>query len=83
MSNLRKKFLCVAAASATVLVLIQSPSAQNAGTAGKGKDVSTPAVSAAADQKASVAMSNQPTSAPTAADRKAAAAMGDPANQAK
>jgi hypothetical protein len=74
MRVLRKKFLFVAAASVTVLTFIQSPSAQNSGTAGKGKDV--PAVSAAADKKAADAMSNQPTSGSTEADRKADAAMG-------
>jgi hypothetical protein len=80
MSNLRKKFLCLTAASVTVLALIQSPSAQNAGTVDKGKGV-PPAVSAAADRKASDAMSNAPTSAPTDVDRKASAAMEDAANQ--
>jgi hypothetical protein len=61
------------------LAFIQSPSAQNSGTAGKGNDV--PAVSAAADKKAADAMSNQSTSGPTEADRKADAAMraSDPA----
>jgi len=81
MSVLRKGFLFVAAASVTVLALTQSPSAQDSGTAGKGKDV--PAVSAAADKKASDAMLNQPTSAPTDADKKAAAAMRDAGNPAK
>ena len=81
MSVLRKKFLFVAAASVTVLAFIQSPSAQNSETAGKGKDV--PAVSAAADKKAVDAMSNQTTSAPTDADRKAAATMGAPPDPAK
>ena len=76
MSVLRKRFLFVAAASIMVLALTQSPSAQDSGTAGKGKDV--PAVSAAADKKAADAMSNQPTSGSTEADRKAAAAMGTP-----
>ena len=83
MRNLRTKFLCVAAVSATVLALIQSPSAQNSGTAGTGKNLPPPAASAASDQKAADAMSNQPSSAPTDADRKAAASMGDPANQTK
>jgi hypothetical protein len=74
MRVLRKKFLFVAAASVTVLAFIQSPSAQNSETAGKGKDV--PAVSAAADKKAADAMSAQPTSGSTEADRKADATMG-------
>jgi hypothetical protein len=84
MSALRKGFLFVAAASVTVSVLIQSPSAQNSGTAGSGKNVPPPAVSAAADQKAADAMSNPPTStsALTDADRKAAAAMRDAGNPA-
>jgi hypothetical protein len=75
MSELCKKFLCVAVASVAVLAFIQSPSAQNSGTVGTRKAVSTPAASAAADKKASDAMSNRPASAPTDADRKAAAAM--------
>ena len=78
MSVLRKRFLFVTAAFVTVLALIQSPSAQNSGTAGTGKNLPPPAVSAAADKKAVDAMSNQPTSAPTDADRKAAATMGTP-----
>jgi hypothetical protein len=74
MRALCKKFIFVAAAAVTVLAFIQSPSAQNSGTAGKGKDV--PAVSAAADQKAADAMSTPPTSGSTEADRKADTAMG-------
>lgn len=83
MNLLRKRVLGVAAASVTVLALVQSPSAQNSGTAGKGKDAPPPAASAAADQKAFDAMSNQPTATPSDADRKAAATMGDPTSQAK
>jgi hypothetical protein len=83
MSVPRKKSLFVAAASITVLALIQSPSAQNSGTAGTGKNLPPAAVSAAADKKAVDAMSNQTTSAPTDADRKAAATMGAPPDPAK
>jgi hypothetical protein len=79
MSVLRSKFLFVSVASVTVLALIQSPSAQNSGTAGgTGKNLPPAAVSATADQKAAAAMSSQPTSAPTDADRKAAAVMAAP-----
>jgi hypothetical protein len=79
MSVLRKKFLFVVAASVTVLALIQSPSAQNSGTAGgTGKNLPPAAVSATADKKAADGMSNQTTSAPTDADRKAAAVMAAP-----
>jgi hypothetical protein len=78
MSVLRKRFLFVAAACVTVLALIQSLSAQDSGTADTGKKLPPPAASAAADQKAAAAMSNRPTSAPTDADRKAAATMGTP-----
>jgi len=81
MSELRQKLVCLATASVMVLAFMQSPSAQNSGTAGKEKVLPPPAVSAAADKKADDAMSSLPTSAPTEADRKAAAAMGasDPA----
>ena len=78
MSVLRKRFLFIAAASITVLALTQSPSAQNSGTAGTGKNLPPPAVSAAADKKAADTMSNQPTSGSTEADRKADAAMRAP-----
>jgi hypothetical protein len=73
MSTLRKKLLFVAATAVTVLAFVQSPSAQNSGTAGMGKDVSASA--AAADKKAADAMLNEPNSAPTDVDRKAADAM--------
>jgi hypothetical protein len=75
MSILRTKFLFVATASVTVLAIIQSPLAQNSGTAGMGKDAPASAGSAAADKKAADAMLNRPTSASTEADRRAAAAM--------
>jgi hypothetical protein len=76
MSVLRRKCLFIVTISVTILAFVQSPSAQNSGTAGRGKQVPAPAVSAAADKKAADAMLNLPASAPADADRKAAAAMG-------
>jgi len=78
MSVLRQKLLYLATASVMVLALTQSTSAQNSGTVGKEKVLPPPAASAAADRKASDAMSNPPISAPTDAGRKAAAAMEAP-----
>ena len=83
MSELRQKLLYLATASVMVLALTQSTSAQNSGTVGKEKVLPPPAASAAADRKASDAMSNQSASAPTDADRKAAATMGAPPDPAK
>jgi hypothetical protein len=78
MSELRQKLLYLATASVMVLALTQSTSAQNSGTVGKEKVLPPPAASAAADRKASDAMSTSPISAPTDAHRKAAAAMEAP-----
>jgi hypothetical protein len=83
MSVLRKNFFFAAAAGATMLSFMQSPSAQNNGIGGDAATNSSvgtvpdPAAahSADADRKADAAMSNPSASTPSDADRRAAAAM--------
>jgi hypothetical protein len=85
MSGLPKTFMLAGAAAAVaIMVLIETPFAQNSDVGGSnpaqplmGGAAPNPASAAASDKKAEAAMTVEPNSAsPTDADRKAAAAMG-------